>query len=60
MSLALTCDGPSCKSMVENTYSNKNAWIIVSNKSIDKHFCSWNCTIQFINEVDVIDGFEAK
>lgn len=59
MSLALKCDGPGCTTMAENNYANKVAWIVISNKSIDKHFCSWNCSIQFVNEVDVIDGFEA-
>ena len=57
MSLALTCDGPSCTASVPNTYVNKIAWILISHKSTDKHFCSWNCTISFVNEVDVLDGF---
>ena len=57
MALALTCDGPSCKASVPNTYSNKSAWVIMSHKTQDKHFCSWNCVITFVNEVDVLDGF---
>ncbi len=60
MSLAIKCDGPGCSAMVENTYANKAAWVLITHKSIDKHFCAWNCAIQFVNEVDVLDGFEDK
>jgi hypothetical protein len=60
MSLALHCDGPSCETWTENTYANKQNYIVLSHKNIDKHFCSWNCVITFVNEVDVLDGLETK
>jgi hypothetical protein len=60
MALALHCDAPSCEAWIENNYTNKQKYIILSHNGEDRHFCSWNCVITFVNEVDVLDGFESK
>ncbi len=60
MALALHCDGPSCEAWTDNTYHNKQNYIVLSHKGDDKHFCCWNCVIKFVNEVDVLDGFGPK
>lgn len=58
MADATHCDGPSCSNWQLNTSTDKKAYFRIVKVYKTKHFCSWPCLSEYVDNADPIDGPE--
>ena len=57
MSEALHCDGPDCSNWVAKS-GGTNEFITLQKNYKYRHFCTWVCLSEFVNNLDLIDGID--